>query len=172
MFATTDPSGSVRRRSFQHLRGRYLFEELRGLGHGGGYDAVRRCARGWQGARSAVSAAASVPLSFAPGEAYQFDWSHEVAVMAGAVMTVKVGHVRLCQSRMMFVRAYPHPPVWRLNIAPKVAGKYAIAFRYGPVPAICYLRTGWGEFDQCGARAICVQMETSERISCFRFTSC
>jgi hypothetical protein len=54
-----------------------------------------------------VSAAAYVPLSFAPGEAYQFDWSHEVVVMAGAVMTVKVAHVRLCHSRMMFVRAYP-----------------------------------------------------------------
>jgi transposase len=84
-----------------------VFEELRGLGYGGGYDAVRRYARGWQRARAAVSAAAYVPLSFAPGEAYQFDWSHEVVVMAGAVMTVKVAHVRLCHSRMMFVRAYP-----------------------------------------------------------------
>jgi transposase len=84
-----------------------VFEELRDLGYGGGYDAVRRYARGWQRARAAVSAAAYVPLSFAPGEAYQFDWSHEVVVMAGAVMTVKVAHVRLCHSRMMFVRAYP-----------------------------------------------------------------
>lgn len=84
-----------------------VFEALRGLGYGGGYDAVRRYARGWQRSRSEVSAAAFVPLSFAPGEAYQFDWSHEVVVMAGATMTVKVAHVRLCHSRMMFVRAYP-----------------------------------------------------------------
>jgi transposase len=84
-----------------------VFEELRGLGYGGGYDAVRRYARGWQRARVAVSAAAYVPLSFAPGEAYQFDWSHEMVVMAGAAMVVKVAHVRLCHSRMMFVRAYP-----------------------------------------------------------------
>jgi transposase len=84
-----------------------VFEELRGLGYGGGYDAVRRYARGWQRARAAVSAAAYVPLSFAPGEAYQFDWSHEMVVMAGAAMVVKVAHVRLCHSRMMFVRAYP-----------------------------------------------------------------
>jgi transposase len=84
-----------------------VFEELRGLGYAGGYDAVRRYARGWQRSRSAMSAAAYVPLSFAPGEAYQFDWSHEVVVMAGAVLTVKVAHVRLCHSRMMFVRAYP-----------------------------------------------------------------
>jgi hypothetical protein len=48
-----------------------------------------------------------VPLSFAPGEAYRFGWSHEVVVMNGATVTVKVAHVRLCHSRMMFVRAYP-----------------------------------------------------------------
>jgi len=48
-----------------------------------------------------------VPLSFAPGEAYQFDWSHEVVLIGGATVTVKVAHVRLCHSRMLFVRAYP-----------------------------------------------------------------
>lgn len=51
----------------------------------------------------------------------------------------------------MRIIAYPHQPVWRLNVAPEVAGKYVIAFRDGPVPAIYYLRTGWGEFDQYSA---------------------
>src|SRR3984885_4662610 len=52
-----------------------LFEELRALGYEGGYDAVRRFA--WNRSRdhAAQTAAAFVPLSFAPGEAYQFDWS-------------------------------------------------------------------------------------------------
>ena len=48
-----------------------------------------------------------IPLSFAPGEAYQFDWSHEVVLINGTTVTVKVAHVRLCHSRMFFVRAYP-----------------------------------------------------------------
>ena len=48
-----------------------------------------------------------VPLSFAPGEAYQFDWSHEVVLINGTTVIVKVAHVRLCHSRMLFVRAYP-----------------------------------------------------------------
>jgi transposase len=48
-----------------------------------------------------------VPLSFAPREAYQFDWSHEVVLMGGVTVTVKVAHVRLCHSRMMFARAHP-----------------------------------------------------------------
>jgi len=31
-----------------------------------------------------------------PGEAYQFDWSHEIVVMDGVTTIVKVAHVRLC----------------------------------------------------------------------------
>ena len=34
-------------------------------------------------------------------------WSHEIVVLDGVTTTVKVAHVRLCMSRMMFVRAYP-----------------------------------------------------------------
>jgi len=84
-----------------------IFEELRGLGYDGGYDAVRRYAAAWKSRESEATAAAYVPLSFAPGEAYQFDWSHEIVVIDGVTTTVKVAHVRLCHSRMMFVRAYP-----------------------------------------------------------------
>ena len=62
---------------------------------------------GWRREQSAVTADAYVPLSFAPGEAYQFDWSHEIVVINGATTQVKVAHVRLCHSRMLFVRAYP-----------------------------------------------------------------
>src|SRR6201987_5764431 len=84
-----------------------VFEELRALGYAGGYDAVRRYARVWSKERASATASAYVPLSFAPGEAYQFDWSHEIVVMDGVTTTVKVAHVRLCHSRMMLVRAYP-----------------------------------------------------------------
>jgi transposase len=84
-----------------------VFEELRGLGYDGGYDAVRRYARSWRQDQVSSSAAAFVPLSFAPGEAYQFDWSHDVVLINGTTVTVKVAHVRLCHSRMLFVRAYP-----------------------------------------------------------------
>jgi transposase len=84
-----------------------LFEQLRGLGYEGGYDALRRYARIWGRDRTTALSGAFVPLSFAPGEAYQFDWSHEVVVISGATVTVKVAQVRLCHSRMLFVRAYP-----------------------------------------------------------------
>ena len=84
-----------------------VFEELRALGYEGGYDAVRRYARVWAKGHAAASAEAYVPLAFAPGEAFQFDWSHDIVLIGGVTTTVKVAHVRLCHSRMMFVRAYP-----------------------------------------------------------------
>src|SRR5204862_3898060 len=83
-----------------------IFEDLRERGYDGGYDAVRRYARRWAEERGATTAVAYVPLSFAPGEAYQFDWSHEVVLLNGVTVIVKVAHVRLCHSRMMFVRVY------------------------------------------------------------------
>lgn len=84
-----------------------IHEELRALGYAGSYDAVRRYARQWRQGRVSSSVDAYVPLNFAPGEAYQFGWSHEIGVLNGATTTVKVAHVRLCHSRMFFVRACP-----------------------------------------------------------------
>jgi hypothetical protein len=79
------------------------FRGVAALGYEGGYDAVRRL-RGRARAKTNASATANafVPLTFAPGEAYQF-WSHEIVVLDGMTTTVKVAHVRL--SRMMSVRA-------------------------------------------------------------------
>jgi transposase len=84
-----------------------IFEALRGSGYDGSYDAVRRYAKIWARGRGVATAQAYVPLSFAPGEAYQFDWSHEVVLINGVTVMVKVAHVRLCHSRMLFARAYP-----------------------------------------------------------------
>jgi transposase len=99
-----DNDGKAARERLTLIR---IFEALRDLGFEGSYDAVRRYARTWRKERGGATAEAYVPLSFAPGEAYQFDWSHEIVVMNGVTVTVKVAHVRLCHSRMGFVRAYP-----------------------------------------------------------------
>lgn len=78
-------------------------------GFDGSYDAVRRYAARWrqERRRGAMDAPAFIPLLFRPGEAYQFDWSHEDVEIAGKPMRVKVAHVRLCASRAIYVRAYP-----------------------------------------------------------------
>ena len=67
---------------------------LHELGYDGGDDAIRRYARIWWRQETASSASAYVPLSFAPGEACQFDWSHEIVLIDGVTVTVTLGHVR------------------------------------------------------------------------------
>jgi transposase len=90
----------------ERLTARRLFELLRAEGYEGAYDSVQRHVRDWRRRQSQLGPV-FIPLWFAPGEAYQFDWSHEVVVLGGVTTTVKVAHVRLCHSRMPFLRAYP-----------------------------------------------------------------
>ena len=85
-----------------------IHEDLAALGYGGGYDAVRRYARTWRRRWRLLSPSQGfVPLSFDPGEAYQFDWSHEYARLSGVTTKVKAAHMRLCYSRMQLVQIFP-----------------------------------------------------------------
>src|SRR5271163_5164453 len=83
-----------------------LFEELRGRGYDGAHDSVHRFVKSWRDERARVPAQAFVPMSFAPGEAYQFDWSHETITLSGLPLMIKAAHMKLSHSRMPFVRAY------------------------------------------------------------------
>jgi len=83
-----------------------LFEELRGRGYDGAHDSVHRFVKAWRLAQARLPAKAYVPLSFAPGEAYQFDWSHETITLQGLPVVIKAAHMKLSHSRMPFVRAY------------------------------------------------------------------
>jgi transposase len=79
-------------------------------GYDGSYDSVRRYAARWREETKAApgdGGMAFVPLLFQPGEAFQFDFSHEDVEIAGQPMRVKVAHVRLCASRAIYLRAYP-----------------------------------------------------------------
>ena len=83
-----------------------LFEELRGRGYDGAHDSVHRFVKAWRDERARVPAQAFVPMSFAPGDAYQFDWSHETITLQGLPLLIKAAHMKLSHSRMPFVRAY------------------------------------------------------------------
>src|SRR6266852_3271193 len=76
-----------------------LFEELRGRGYDGAHDSVHRFVKCWRDERARVPVHAYVPMSFAPGEAYQFDWSHETITLAGLPLMVKAAH--MCPTRSM-----------------------------------------------------------------------
>jgi transposase len=83
-----------------------LFEELQRDGFEGGYDSIRRYVKKWRGSESSSGVTAYIPQSFEAGEAYQFDWSHELVELDGELVKVKVAHFRLCHSRMPFCAAY------------------------------------------------------------------
>lgn len=83
-----------------------LFEELQREGYEGGYDSVRRYIKKWKECTSEAIITSYIPQIFEVGEAFQFDWSHEIVELGGEVLKVKVAHFRLCYSRMPFCVAY------------------------------------------------------------------
>ncbi len=83
-----------------------IYEALCLEGYTGAVDTVRRQMRAFERRRVSV-AGAFIPQYFAPGEAYQFDFSHEHVELGGIDQVVKLAHVRLCHSRAFFLVAYP-----------------------------------------------------------------
>ena len=67
---------------------------------------MHRFTKSWRDEQARTPAHAFVPLSFAPGEAYQFDGSHETITLQGLPLVIKAAHMKLSHSRMPFVRAY------------------------------------------------------------------
>jgi hypothetical protein len=67
---------------------------------------VQRFVKAWREARHHGVGNVFIPQSFAPGEAYQFDWSYEMVDLGGRPTSVKVAHLRLCYSRVFLAVAY------------------------------------------------------------------
>ena len=44
---------------------------------------------------------------FLPGEAFQFDWSEDWAIIGGEGTKLQGAHFKLCYSRAFILRAYP-----------------------------------------------------------------
>jgi transposase len=83
-----------------------LFERLQREGYEGGYDAVRRYVGTWKREDGTAAVKAFVPLEYAPGDAFQFDWSYEQVELGGVPVEVKIAQFRLCHSRKPFCIAY------------------------------------------------------------------
>jgi len=84
-----------------------LFEQLQGEGYAGGYTRLTDFVRAWRLANGAIVGRAFVPLKFALGEAFQFDWSEEGLVVGGIYRKLQVAHMKLCASRAFWLVAYP-----------------------------------------------------------------
>ncbi|WP_413458483.1 IS21 family transposase [Herbaspirillum huttiense] len=87
-----------------------MFLDLRELGYEGSYDRVAAFSRQWKvGQMERVKSASKstyIPLSFAPGEAFQFDWSEDWVVIGGERTKLQIAHFKLSYSRAFFLRAY------------------------------------------------------------------
>lgn len=104
----------LKRESKRHRKQRksikQLHRELLPLGYTGSYDRVAAFARKWRDrqkeAKIKAAKRAYVPLSFAPGEAFQFDWSEDYVRIKGKSTKLQIAHFKLCHSRAFTVRAY------------------------------------------------------------------
>lgn len=88
-----------------------MYADLQALGYRGSYNRVAAFARRWheqrQVAQQTTGRGTFVPLSFGPGEAFQFDWSEDWAVIGGVRTKLQVAHFKLSHSRAFYLRAYP-----------------------------------------------------------------
>ena len=73
---------------------RQLYADLAALGYAGSYDRVAAFARHWRHAQQTAAGTTGrgtfIPLTFAPGEAFQFDWSEAWAVIAGVKTKLQI----------------------------------------------------------------------------------
>ena len=100
----------ARRHRKQRRTVRQLHSDLVQLGFTGSYDRVAAFARQWRQTQQEAQRTASkntfVPLQFAPGEAFQFDWSEDYVVINGVNTKLQIAHFKLSHSRAFMLRAY------------------------------------------------------------------
>jgi transposase len=94
----------------QKRSAKQMHADLVSLGFDGGYGRVAAFVRAWKTDRQRDAQTSGrgtfVPLVFAPGEAFQFDWSEDWAIIAGKQTKLQVAHTKLSHSRAFTVRAY------------------------------------------------------------------
>lgn len=99
------------------------FTELQGMGYLGAYDSIQRFVKAWR-CKNKESCLGYIPQYFAPGEAYQFDWSEEIVELGGVVQKIKVAQFRLSYSRKFFLVAYTRETQEMLFDAHNLAFKF------------------------------------------------
>jgi transposase len=94
----------------QKRTAKQMHADLVALGYDGSYGRVAAFVRTWKADRQRDAQTSGrgtfVPLVFQPGEAFQFDWSEDWAIIAGKQIKLQVAHTKLSHSRAFTVRAY------------------------------------------------------------------
>lgn len=80
-----------------------MHADLVSLGYEGSYNRVAAFAREWRDDRQrelqTTGRGTCVPLAFEPGEAFQFDWSEDWAIIGNERTKLQVAHTKLSYSR-------------------------------------------------------------------------
>ena len=88
-----------------------MHADLVKLGFTGSYNRVAAFSRQWrtdrQREQQTTGRGTFVPLSFRPGEAFQFDWSEDYGHLADDRTKLQMAHIKLSHSRAFLLRAYP-----------------------------------------------------------------
>ncbi len=90
----------------QRRSAKALLAQIKADGYDGGYSQLTAFIRAWRGGQGKASQA-FVPLTFALGDAFQFDWSEEGLLVGGIYRRMQVAHLKLCASRAFWLVAYP-----------------------------------------------------------------
>ncbi|MBB4620108.1 IS21 family transposase [Sphingomonas abaci] len=95
----------------QRRTGKQIHADLVVLGYDGSYSRVAAFIRAWKADRQVQEQTTGrgtfVPLVFMAGEAFQFDWSEDWAILGGERVKLQAAHTKLSHSRAFIVRAYP-----------------------------------------------------------------
>jgi transposase len=95
----------------QKRTAKQMHADLVALGYEGSYGRVATFVRGWKADRQRDAQTSGrgtfVPLLFEAGEAFQFDWSEDWAVLGGERVKLQAAHTKLSHSKAFIVRAYP-----------------------------------------------------------------
>ena len=127
-----------------------LHADLVALGFDGSCGRVAAFARDWrtdrQREQQTTGRGTFVPLSFRPGEAFQFDWSEDFAVLGGERTKLQVAHIKLSHSRAFLVRAYllqTHVPLVTFPVEMHCRSMDAVRCALARVPGLWRYPGAW-----------------------------
>ena len=118
-----------------------LHADLAVLGYDGSYNRVAAFARDWKAARQQEQKTCGrgvfVPLAFLAGEAFQFDWSEDWAVIGGARTKLQVAHFKLSSAAPSFSGPIRSRPVRCCSTPTTTPSASWAACRGGAFTTIC-----------------------------------
>jgi transposase len=108
----------------RRMTSRKLYEQLQESGYQGSYESVNLVVKNFRRVNEAKGKQVFIPLSFEPGESFQFDWGEEEVCLNGVIVRVKAARIKLCYSRHSLVVVYPNEQLEMVMSAHEEAFKF------------------------------------------------